>query len=305
MAKSDATARRNRPDAADSTEFLAPSQMPGYDSLTGSYRGGRRWDGPFGKGKVTNFLVRMPEDASVRLFRQDGRLLGWLQKVRGGRFVAGGFEDPALMNPDPRGNVDRPGAAEAFVAADPDYVVHDALWQEDLPLGPLAEVTPEAREMVDRVVADPGSGGFPTFERRKIDFWRGSLYPYGLAHSALMALGYTDTTDEVARELAPTVSESFERFKRARPDLDPGRSEAAPGPASTGRALPELTEREREVLSLLAEGKNNREIAKLLRVSLGAVKTHVEHILPKLRAADTAQAVVRVRDDARIVEDER
>lgn len=317
MAKSDAAARRKHPDAEGNTRFVAPSQMPGYDRLTGSYRGGRRWDGPFGKGKVTNFLVRMPEGASVRLFGQDKRLLGWLQKIRGGRFVTGGFEDPALMNPDPRGNVDRLGAAEAFVAVDPGYVVHDALWQEDLPLGPLAEVTPESREMVGRVVADPGSGGFPVLERRKRDYWQGSLYPHGLAHYALMALGYTDTADEVARELSPTVSEAFERFKRARPDLAPRRWDASPGdphdaaqetaarssgPAST---LPELTDREREVLSLLAGGKSNREIAELLHVSLGTLKNHVEHILSKLRVADTAQAVVHARDDAGLGGDER
>lgn len=205
----------------DGRLFLDPSELPGYDPSTGTHRGGRRWDGPFTPGKVTNFLVRMPEGAAARLFRADGSLVGWLQKVWGGRFVTGGFDDPALMNPEPGGNVDRRGATDSFVAAAPDYVVHDALWQEDLPLGPLVEVTPADRERVRRVVADPGSGGFPVLERRKVDFWRGSLYPYGLAHSALMALGYTDTSDEIAKELAPTVSEAFEDFKRARPDLDP------------------------------------------------------------------------------------
>lgn len=206
----------------DGGRFLDPRALPGYDPKTGTHRGGRRWDGPFTEGKVNNFLARMPEEAAARLYSEDGRLLGWLQKARDGRFVTGGFDDPHLMNPDPRGNVDRPGAAKALVEAGPDYVVHDALWQEDRPLGPLTEVTPHAHALVGRVVEDPGSGGFPTLERRKIDFWRGSLLPYGLAHSALMALGYTDTSDEVAKALAPTVSEAFEAFKRARPDLDPG-----------------------------------------------------------------------------------
>ena len=204
-------------------EVFDPTLLPGYDPKTRTHRGGRRWDGPFEKGKVSNFLVRMPEGAAARLFRNDGSLLGWLQKTGGGRFITGGFEDPKLTNPDPRGNVDRHGAAEEFVAAGPDYVVHDALWQEDRPLGPLGKVTPEAREMVRRVVADPGSGGYPVLERRKRDYWRGSLYPYGLAHYALMALGYTDTPDAVAKELAATVVEAFEDFKLARPDLDPDR----------------------------------------------------------------------------------
>lgn len=203
--------------------FLDPSSLPGYDPKTGTHRGDHRWDGPFDKGNVTNFLARMPEGAATQLYREGGSLLGWLQKVRGGRFASGGFDDPRLMNPEPNGNVDRRGATDAFVAAAPDYVVHDALWQEDLPLGPLAEVNQEAREMVRKVVADPGSGGFPVLERRKRDFWRGSLYPYGLAHYALMALGYTDTPDDVAKELAATVVEAFEDFKLARPDLDPDR----------------------------------------------------------------------------------
>lgn len=118
---------------------------------------------------------------------------------------------------------------------------------------------------------------------------------------------------------APTVSEAFERFKRACQDLDPGRWDASPGdphdapratstqspgPASTRRALPVLTEREREVLSLLAEGKNNREIAELLHVSIGTLKTHVSNILPKLRVGDAAQAVLRTRD-AGLVRGER
>jgi DNA-binding NarL/FixJ family response regulator len=54
-----------------------------------------------------------------------------------------------------------------------------------------------------------------------------------------------------------------------------------------------LTAREREVLFFLSEGKTNREIAEALFVSLGTVKTHVEHIIAKLGAADRTQAAVR------------
>jgi DNA-binding NarL/FixJ family response regulator len=55
-----------------------------------------------------------------------------------------------------------------------------------------------------------------------------------------------------------------------------------------------LSQREREVVQLLAEGLTNREIADTLTVSVGTVKAHVEHILTKLGVSDRTQAAVRV-----------
>jgi len=71
---------------------------------------------------------------------------------------------------------------------------------------------------------------------------------------------------------------------------------SAPRAAAPQRAFPELTEREEEILSLVAQGKSNREIARQLFVSLKTVRNHVSNILLKLQVADRAQAVIRARD---------
>ncbi len=59
-----------------------------------------------------------------------------------------------------------------------------------------------------------------------------------------------------------------------------------------GGELQELTEREREVLALVAEGLSNEQIAERLFVSPATAKTHVSRAMGKLRARDRAQLVV-------------
>jgi DNA-binding NarL/FixJ family response regulator len=80
--------------------------------------------------------------------------------------------------------------------------------------------------------------------------------------------------------LAPSVTRRLiEEFARRAPAVKPA-------------ALDQLTEREREVLVLMARGLSNAEIARTLFVAETTVKTHVGRVLHKLGLRDRAQAVV-------------
>lgn len=69
---------------------------------------------------------------------------------------------------------------------------------------------------------------------------------------------------------------------------------AALNPA-TPKPFPELTEREREVLTFIAQGYNNSEIAEQLVLSQKTIRNHISNIFSKLQVADRAQAIVRAR----------
>jgi DNA-binding NarL/FixJ family response regulator len=83
--------------------------------------------------------------------------------------------------------------------------------------------------------------------------------------------------------IGPSVTRRLlDRFARLR----------VPADESHAKRLDELTDREREVLALVAQGLSNREIADRLVLAEPTVKTHVSHLLLKLDLRDRAQLVV-------------
>jgi len=90
----------------------------------------------------------------------------------------------------------------------------------------------------------------------------------------LVATGEALLAPSVTRRLIAHFAEQSRTVVRSRPDLA------------------ELTEREREVLLLVAQGLSNPEIAERLHVSVPTTKTHVSRILAKLGARDRTQLVV-------------
>jgi DNA-binding NarL/FixJ family response regulator len=71
---------------------------------------------------------------------------------------------------------------------------------------------------------------------------------------------------------------------------------SAPTSSPTAPAFPELTGREREVLDLIAQGFNNREIAEQFVLSPRTVRNHISSIFSKLQVTDRARAIVLARE---------
>jgi len=71
---------------------------------------------------------------------------------------------------------------------------------------------------------------------------------------------------------------------------------AIPRPSAPADAFPELTEREHEILALVAQHQTNPEIARRLQLSPKTIRNHVSNVFTKLQVADRAQAIIRARE---------
>jgi DNA-binding NarL/FixJ family response regulator len=71
---------------------------------------------------------------------------------------------------------------------------------------------------------------------------------------------------------------------------------ASPRQAASPQIFPELTDREREILTLMTQHLTNLEIAERLAISQKTVRNQVSNILSKLQVVDRAQAIIRARE---------
>ena len=105
------------------------------------------------------------------------------------------------------------------------------------------------------------------------------------------AVGY------LLKEEAPgAIVEAIRRAAQGGMSFSPGVAEVARAILEGAVEIPRLTEREREVLALMAEGLSNKEIGARLGFSERTAAFHVGNILQKLGAASRTEAVVRAKE---------
>nr|WTB31388.1 response regulator transcription factor [Streptomyces sp. NBC_00830] len=145
-------------------------------------------------------------------------------------------------------------------------------------------------EATRRICADPATSGVHVLILTTFDL---DEYVYAALRAGAAGFLLKDTPpSEVLKAitviaagdslLAPSVTRRLIAEFTRRPE--PGRLPA--------RTLDGVTDRELEVLSLIARGLSNTELAEHLHLSLATVKTHIGRLLAKLRARDRAQLVI-------------
>jgi NarL family two-component system response regulator LiaR len=114
-------------------------------------------------------------------------------------------------------------------------------------------------------------------------FQEGHLVQEALAAGAISYL----LKDVGMDELAQAIRAACAGQATLAPEAARALAESAAGPSDLGS---DLTDREREVLALIVEGKSNVDIADMLGISLSTARFHVSTILSKLNAANRAEA---------------
>jgi DNA-binding NarL/FixJ family response regulator len=110
---------------------------------------------------------------------------------------------------------------------------------------------------------------------------RGYLPKDANSEDLVRAIRAVAVGDVIFGESIATRLQSFFKTDRGRLPSDP---------------FPELTDREDEVLELIARGQSNAEIARRLQISDKTVRNHVANVFNKLHVADRSQAIVRARE---------
>jgi DNA-binding NarL/FixJ family response regulator len=107
--------------------------------------------------------------------------------------------------------------------------------------------------------------------------------------------GQTTLAAEVGARLIDSAGRPDATARDEAPVAGSAASERAADASALHRRFPTLTAREADVLALVGEGLNNREIAGRLFVSVATVKTHINALFAKLAVRDRAQAITLVR----------
>ncbi len=98
------------------------------------------------------------------------------------------------------------------------------------------------------------------------------------------------------RRAGPSAIEEEARQRHERAVQESIQRDDAAQAAAAPQAFPELTEREREILTLIAQGYTNTAIAEQLVLSSKTGRNHVSNIFGKLQVAGRSEAIIRARD---------
>jgi len=239
-----------------------------------------------GFGRAAIFTLRdhalVPENVYARGAPEEGDQL--LERMRRESFPLGPWlhESEVLRRRIALLVKDGPGDAHALATlpASRSYVVAPVICQE---------------QAVALFHADHGPRGRDVIEVDRAALWAfAEGFGYALERGVLAERLRTHSERVLA--LARSTEASIEALTSPAVELPSGvrQISSTVAPAVPGRELLDgLTRREREVLTMLADGETNARIAQRLVVTEDTVKTHVKHILRKLGARNRSQAVSR------------